>query len=113
MEYLPGIFALIVAAAGWFYMFYSRAAHRLAAVEDQQINRKRVLLRRVGGFAMVALGACFYAGYYATDSKQPTRAFAMLWFVVLMLMMLIMVLGLIDLRLTRRLREEQKRREQK
>jgi UDP-N-acetylmuramyl pentapeptide phosphotransferase/UDP-N-acetylglucosamine-1-phosphate transferase len=111
MEYLPGIFALIVAAAGWFYMFYSRAANRLAAVEDQKINRKRVLLRRVGGFAMVVLGACFYAGYYATDPKQPTRAFATLWFVVLMLMMLIMVLGLIDLRLTRRLREEQKRRE--
>ena len=111
MEYLPGIFALIVAAAGWFYMFYSRAAHRLGAIEDERINRRRIWLRRVGGLAMVALGACFYAGYYATDPHHPTRAFAVLWFVVLMLMMLIMLLGLIDLRLTRRLREEQRRRE--
>ena len=111
MEYLPGIFALIVAAAGWFYMFYSRAAHRLGAIEDQRINRKRILLRRVGGLAMVVLGACFYAGYYSTDVTHPSRAFALLWFVVLMLMMLIMVLGLIDLRLTRKLREEQRRRE--
>src|SRR5690348_5334148 len=111
MEYLPGIFALLVAAAGWFYMFYSRAAHRLATVEDQRINHRRILLRRVGGLSMVALGACFYAGYYATDREQPTRAFAMLWFVVLVLMMLILLLGLIDLRLTRKLREAQKRRE--
>ena len=111
MEYLPGIFALLVAIAGWFYMFYSRAAHRLGGIEDERLNRRRVLLRRVGGFAMVVLGACFYAGYYATDVEHPSRAFALLWFTVLMLMMLIMLLGIIDLRLTRKLREEQRRRE--
>lgn len=111
MEYLPGIFALIVAIAGWFYMFYSRAAHRLSGVEHQRLNRRRILLRRIGGLAMVALGACFYAGYYATDPHHMTRAFAMLWFAVFVLMMIILVLGLIDLRLTRRLRDEQRRRE--
>lgn len=111
MEYLPGIFALLVAIAGWFYMFYSRAAHRLATVEDDRINRRRILLRRVGGLSMVALGACFYAGYYATDREHPTRAFAMLWLIVLVLMMVILFLGLVDLRLTRKLREEQRRRE--
>jgi drug/metabolite transporter (DMT)-like permease len=108
MESLPGIFALLVAVAGWFYMFYSRAAQRLAGVENQRLNRRRVLLRRAGGLAMVILGACFYAGYYATDPKQP--AFAVLWFTVVMLMIFILVLGLIDLRLTRRLHEERKRR---
>jgi len=111
MRYLAGIFALLTGASGWFYLFYSRAAHRLGVIEDERINRKRILLRRVGGLAMVTLGACFYAGYYATDISHPTRAFAVLWFVVLMLMMFIMLLGLIDLRLTRKLREEQRRRE--
>ena len=111
MEYLPGIFALIVAAAGWFYMFYSRAAHRLSVVEDARMNQKRVILRRVNGLAMVALGACFYAGYYATDRERPTRAFAALWLTVLVLMFIIVMLALIDVRLTRRLRREQRKRE--
>jgi hypothetical protein len=109
MEYLPGIFALLVAAAGWFYMFYSRAAHRLAGIEEERLNRRRIFFRRTSGFAMVALGACFYAGYYATDPTQV--AFALCWSMVLILMMTILLLGIIDLRLTRRLREQQRRRE--
>lgn len=111
MEFLPGIFALLVAAAGWFYMFYSRAAHRLAGLEDQRLNRTRVLLRRVGGFAMVVLGACFYAGYYATDPEFAPGSFAWIWLTVILLMMLILILGIMDLRLTRKLREAQKRRD--
>ena len=29
MRYLPGILSLLIAVAGWHYLFYSRAAHRL------------------------------------------------------------------------------------
>ena len=46
MYYLPGIFAIIVLAAGWHYAFFSSAAMKLAAVENPQLNARRVLMRR-------------------------------------------------------------------
>src|SRR4051794_41753592 len=46
---LPAILALLTGVAGWFYLFFSRAAHRLAGVEDDRLNRRRVRLRPIGG----------------------------------------------------------------
>ena len=47
MNFLPAIFALLVAAAGWYYLFYSKAAIGLRGIEDDRQNRLRVRLRRL------------------------------------------------------------------
>ncbi|CAA9435225.1 MAG: hypothetical protein AVDCRST_MAG64-3759 [uncultured Phycisphaerae bacterium] len=109
MRYLAGIFALLTGAAGWYYLFYSRAAHRLAGVEDDRLNGRRVRLRRVGGVAMLLLGAFFFAGSYAFDDpKQTPGAFLGVWVTVFALLLVIVVLAMVDLRLTRRLRSRQR-----
>ena len=62
---------LVVAAAGWFYMFYSRAAHSLTGIENDEINLKRIRLRRVGGLVMFVLAIFFFAGPHE-DYHQPS-----------------------------------------
>ena len=109
MSHLPTAFALLTAAAGWFYLFYSRAAHNLARVEGAADNRARVLLRRAGGVCMIALGICFFMGFNTFDPKERPSAFVTTWFAVFLLLGTTMVLALIDVRLTMRLR---RRREQ-
>jgi hypothetical protein len=104
VSYLPAIFALVVGAAGWFYIFYSRAAVKLRGVESSSANRLRIRLRQIGGVAMMLLGAAFYAGYVAIDHGRVETASA-LFFAVLGLLAVIIVLGLVDLRLTNRLRQ--------
>ncbi len=102
-RWIVGIFSLLVAAAGWYYMFYSRAAQKLAVVENAAINRRRVTLRRVGGTCMIAMAACFYISCEALIGRE-TRLFVGTFFAVLVLMAAILFLGLIDLRLTRDIR---------
>ena len=101
---LPAILALLTGVAGWFYLFYSRAAHGLAALEDQRLNRKRVRLRRAGGAAMLLLAVGFYVGFYAADPGVHPKLFVAAWIAVLVLLAAIVVLALIDVRLTFRLR---------
>jgi len=104
MESIPAIFCFFTAAAGWFYLFYSRAAHRLCLVEDQRVNRARIRLRRIGASAMILLAVAFAVGYYGTDAKEPTAMFAVAWLSVLLLLPVMLAIGLADLRLTRKLR---------
>lgn len=107
--YLPGIFSLLVAGSGWFYLFYSRAATRLQGLEEQALNRRRVRLRRVGGFSMFLLGVAFFAGSYTFDeTKQPTP-FVVSWLVVLLLLMVLTVSALLDLRITMQLRRRSRK----
>jgi Na+/H+ antiporter NhaD/arsenite permease-like protein len=105
--HLPAIFSLLVAAAGWFYMFYSNAASKLAGVESSHANLLRVRLRRAGGLAMILLAIAFYGGFVALDQGRGPAA-AGLMAAVLVLMCAIVVLGLVDLRLTSRLRRSQR-----
>jgi len=98
------IFSLAVAAAGWYYMFYSRAADKLGAVEDQAINQKRSRLRRIGGFAMFLLAVFLFAGSHSVDEKTSPLAFLVIWITVFILLFVIVVLALVDVRLTARLR---------
>jgi hypothetical protein len=105
MTLLAGIFALLTGAAGWYYLFYSRAAQRLSLIEDQRLNDRRIALRRVGGVVMLLLGGMFFAGFAAFDDPYLTPGrFLGIWLTVLGLLVLIVVLALIDLRLTYRLR---------
>src|SRR4051794_21059225 len=50
-----GIFALLVAAIGWYYLFYSRAAQKLGSIEEEQTNRRRGTLRRVNAVIMLLM----------------------------------------------------------
>jgi drug/metabolite transporter (DMT)-like permease len=104
MSLLPAILSLIVAAAGWHYLFYSRAAHRLGAVEPAPLNRRRILLRRINAVFMLLLGVFFFAGNYTVQEQPPSKAFAIVWLVVAALLIMITILALVDLRLTMKLR---------
>jgi hypothetical protein len=105
--YLPGIFSLLVLAAGWYYLLYSTAAHRLSTIEAPQLNRFRVRLRRLNGIVMMLLAVAFYAAVYTV--APGSRSLAWTFMSVLLLMGAMIVLALIDVQLTRRLRRRQKK----
>lgn len=96
--------ALLTAAAGWYYMFYSKAAQRLSGIEDPQLNRQRILLRRIGGGTMFILAVLFFAGFEGIDPARRPTLFVLNWLGVALLMFIVVVLGLVDLRLTLRMR---------
>ena len=111
MRHLPGILALLIAIAGWFYMFYSRAAANLGGVEDEALNVRRIRMRRVGGFVMLLLAVAFFMLFYTFDSDDQAVQFVVTLLAVLVLLCMILVLGLIDLRLTLRLRRSARKRD--
>jgi hypothetical protein len=104
IHYLPDILALLIGVAGWYYLFYSRAAHKLGEIEDPQLNNRRVRLRRINGFVLLLLAIAWYAGFHSVDMEHPSVALMYIWFAVLFLLLLTVILGMIDLRLTMRLR---------
>jgi len=104
---LPAMLALLIGVAGWFYLFYSRATTNLSVLEDQRRNNRRAALRRFGAVVMLALAVLIAVGAYGYDlelDRQPV-SFYVLWLVVIALLMLIVVLALIDVRLTVKLRD--------
>ena len=109
MFILATTLAFLIATAGWHYLFYSRAAHRLTGVENDRLNRLRIRLRRVGGVVLLVLGPTFFAGFRTIDADEfDPHAFVGLWVSVLALMGVMVVLALVDVRLTYRLRHEQR-----
>jgi hypothetical protein len=104
MKPLTAVLSLLAATAGWYYMFYSQAARKLGRVEEQSINRRRIRLRRIGGFAMFLLAVLMFAGVWSVDERGSPGTFLLIWFGVIALLLLVMVLVFIDLRLTARLR---------
>ena len=101
---LPGIFSLLVGAAGWYYLFYSQAAQNLGGIEGHAASQRRGRLRRIGGFCMLLLAIGNYAGFYTFDPKRSPDAFLLTWITVFVLLFLIVLLALLDLRLTAKLR---------
>src|SRR5882724_107457 len=104
MDVFSTIFSLLVAAAGWYYMFYSRAAANLSSIEDQAINRRRLRLRRAGGFIMFLLAIALFAGFHSVDSATSAQAFVLVWLSVFVLLLTVLLLAMADLRLTWKLR---------
>lgn len=102
------ILALIIAAAGSYYLFASRAAHRLGALETANANLTRVRLRRINGAAMILLAVMLYLGTHIVDPQQRPQIFVIAWLCVIGLLLLIVTLALIDLRLTNDLRRRSK-----
>lgn len=103
------LLALLIGVAGWYYLFYSRAAHRLVTMENASANRRRIGLRRVNGAAMILLAALLYIATQAVDPHERPRSFVIVWLGIFVLLFVLVVLGLIDIRLTTRLRENQRR----
>jgi hypothetical protein len=106
MQVVAAMLALLVAATGWHYLFYSKAAHRLSAVENLADNARRVRLRRINGVVMILLGVAFCAGFYAVEWEPPKLAFACIWAAVLLLLLAVVVLAFLDVRLTFKLKSK-------
>lgn len=104
MDVFSTIFSLLVAAAGWYYMFYSRAVANLSSIEDEAINRRRLRLRRAGGFIMFLLAIALFAGFHSVDSATSAQAFVLVWLSVFVLLLSVLLLAMADLRLTWKLR---------
>lgn len=109
MSYLSAMVAVLAAASGWYYAFYSTAALNLATVEQAAANRRRVRLRRFNGVLMMLLGVSLYLMTSALDKRWPPTAAAGLLLAVLLLLLCVGVLAIIDLRLTTQLRDELRR----
>lgn len=105
MRPFAAILSLLIGAAGWYYLFYSRAAHNLAMLEEQRLNDWRILFRRIGGAIMLALAVCLALLFW----RLETRAAPVYLLLVLVLLVLIVVLALVDLRLTWRIRVSHRR----
>lgn len=112
MHVLAASFAVLVGAAGWFYLFYSRAGSQLGAVEGLPRNRLRTRLRRVGGLSMLALAAVFYTAFRLTPTEPgiaAPRGAGVAWLIVIVLLAVVLALGLVDVLLTKHLRDDLRR----
>ncbi len=101
---LAGVLALLIAAAGWHYLFYSTVATRLGGIEDQAINRRRVVLRRVGGGLMFILAVLLTAGFHSAAVERSGELFLAVWLGVASILGTLMILAMVDVRLTLKLR---------
>jgi hypothetical protein len=113
MQLLAGSLSLLIAVAGWFYLFYSRAAHRLTGLEQPTINSRRIALRRLAGAALFLLAVLFYWGFITLDRPQAPIIFISIWASVMALLLLILGLGFIDLRYTLKFYRERNGEKQK
>ena len=111
MDYIGPTLAFLTAAAGWFYLFYSKASDRLAEIEAQRTNRQRFVLRRTGGGVMLLLGLGLYLGFRAADADNRPFVFVGVWLMNMALMATLVILALVDVRLTARLRKKLRPRE--
>ena len=103
MQTLAPIVALLIAAVGWYYLFYSRATQRLEGVEEQRANRLRGILRRTNAAIMLLMAVAIAFGSVRMDRLTPEQ-FIVTWSGVLLLLFVAVVLALIDVRLTIQLR---------
>jgi UDP-N-acetylmuramyl pentapeptide phosphotransferase/UDP-N-acetylglucosamine-1-phosphate transferase len=108
MHALAASLSILCGAAGWFYLFHADRNAGLVGIEQAGRNRLRSVLRRVGGLAMLLLGAMFYVAFRLTPMQQgePVRGAAMAWLAVFALLALVILLGGCDVYLTARLRRE-------
>ncbi len=108
MPAVAAILALLVGIAGWFYLFYSRSAGRLAALEGPVASGRRQRLRRANGGVMLVLAGLFYGGFTIDPAAAP-RPFVAVWLAVVGLLAVLLLLVFLDLRLTAQLRRRRRR----
>lgn len=105
MSYLPAIFALLCGAAGWFYFLHAGRASHLEGIEHPRDNALRIRLRRIGGVAMVVLAISFYGSYHLAQHEGNALLVLLCMAVMALLLPVILFLAWVDLRLTRKMRE--------
>ena len=103
MTTLAPIVALLIAAVGWYYLFYSRAAQRLEGIEEERANRLRGILRRTNAVIMLLMAVAIAFGSMRME-RMTAEVFMLTWAGVLVLLLIAVVLALIDVRLTMKLR---------
>jgi hypothetical protein len=103
VQTLAPIIALLIAAVGWYYLFYSRATQRLEGVEENRANRLRGILRRTNAIIMLLMAVAIAYGSIRMERMTAER-FILTWSAVLLLLFIAVVLALIDVRLTFKLR---------
>ncbi len=100
--------AILVAAAaysaGWYYLFHSPAARRLGGVEVAAANRQRQRLRRANGVVLVLLATGFYVGFTGINPDRHQLAYLLVWTAVLVLLLAAVLLAVVDLLMTARVR---------
>ena len=106
MQHLSTVLALLIGIAGWYYLFYSRAAEKLAGVESHRLNRLRVWLRRAGGLVLLLLAPVFFAGFHTVDPRDNPEGFVGVWACVMGLLGVNVLLALVDVGLTWKLRRQ-------
>lgn len=99
------ILSLLIAAIGWYYMFYSRAAKNLQGIEARQINFKRVLCRRINGGLIMVLGILVFTG---SQNLRPL-VFVVVWILAMVFLATSIVLAMVDVRLTWKLAQSRRR----
>jgi hypothetical protein len=99
------IFALLIAAVGWYYLFYSRAAARLETIEAENANRLRGILRRANGVVMLLMAVGIAAATFRFAPRGFKQEEALTWLAVIVLLLVSVILALIDVRLTWKLRQ--------
>ena len=109
MQTLAPIVALLIAAVGWYYLFYSRATQRLEGVEEERANRLRGILRRTNAVIMLLMAVGIALGSVRMHRLTPEQ-FILTWTAVLVLLLVAVVLALIDVRLTVKLRRALRQR---
>src|SRR6478735_1478450 len=105
--------SLLIGIAGWYYLLYSRAAHRLSIVEAQPSNIRRIILRRINGGAMIVLAVLLYIATHGIEVEEHPAAFAVVVLAVLLILLTIVILAMIDVRMTLRLRSSRGDRDAK
>ena len=111
VDTLLAIFALLIAAVGWYYLFYSRAAERLEGLEEDRANRLRGRLRRTNGIIMLLMAVGIAVATYRFDMERMPTEFGITWLAVMLLLLVSVILALVDVRLTLKLRRALRERD--
>ena len=86
MRPLTAILAVLTGIAGWYYLFYSDAAHRLEAIEQRYANQRRIIFRKINGLVLLVLAVLLYVGTYAIDDQLHPSSFAGVWLTIVVLL---------------------------
>lgn len=104
-QIIPTVFSLLCAAAGWYYLMHAGSAAKLGEFERPADNQMRIRLRRWGGILMVLIAAAFYIGFRVADAEGNGVVVAVCMLAVVVLLPIVLLLALVDMRLTRKMRE--------
>ena len=110
MRWVPTLFALMCAGAGWYYLLHAGSAARLGGLEREADNRLRIRLRRWGGAGLVLIGVAFYVAFRIADNQTAAHQGNPLWVAlclcaIIILLPIVLFLAWVDLRLTRKMRD--------